>query len=405
MLQATQASMRSFNEHPMDVVVGDIARTDEDTSPTLSAPVSVGGEGYVIRYRCSRGPIADGAESLLIALLLPAMKHGLTIHSASPVSSRLMQSIPAIQDTFKMWNPEFQKVALDVSVRESPLPSVAKGVGAFFSGGVDSFYTLLKNHDEITALIFVQGIEKHLADNSLLRSKVTSSIREAAAKLGKALIEVETNLRPFSDRYTSWGEVYHGAGLASVALLLSQQFRKVYIPSSHTYPQPFPWGSDPLLDPMWSTEATEIVHDGSEAARVEKVRFIASNNVVREHLRVCLNRNGNGKYNCGTCGKCMRTMISLHIAGALEHCRTFPEPLRIGAVARIHIPDVRTRSYTEEILSAAERWGGDHRLSRALRDSLRGRYYRGVWRLANAARHRFYRVWRAVRVRWSAKRN
>lgn len=277
MLQATQASMRLFNEHPLDVVIGDIARTDEDTSPTLSAPVSVGGEGYVIRYRCSRGPIADGAESLLIALLLPAMKHGLTIHLASPVSSRLMQSIPAIQDIFKMWNPEFQKVALDVSVRESPLPSVAKGVGAFFSGGVDSFYTLLKNQDEITALIFVQGIEKHLADDSLLRSKVTSSIREAAVKLGKPLIEVETNLRSFSDQYTSWGEFYHGAGLASVALLLSPQFHKVYIPSSQSYAQLLPWGSHPILDPMWSTESTEIVHDGCEARRVEKVKFISSN--------------------------------------------------------------------------------------------------------------------------------
>jgi len=400
MLQATQASMRSFKEHPLDVVIGDIARTDEDTSPTLSAPVSVGGEGYLIRYRCSRGLITDGAETLLIALLLPAMKHGLTIHLASPVSSRLMHSIPAIQDIFKVWNPEFQKVALDVSVRESPLPSVAKGVGAFFSGGVDSFYTLLKNQDEITALIFVQGIEKHLADDSVLRSKVTSSIREAAAKLGKPLIEVETNLRTFSDRYTSWGEFYHGAGLASVALLLSPQFRKVYIPSSQSYAQLLPWGSHPILDPMWSTESTEIVHDGCEARRVQKIKFISSNEVVLEHLRVCLSRDG--KYNCGKCEKCLRTMIGLYIAGALEHCRTFHEPLRMGAVARTFISDRKMRTKMEELLSAAERWDGDHRLTRALRDSLRGRYYRGVWRLANAARHRFSRVWRALRVRWSA---
>jgi len=45
-----------------------------------------------------------------------------------------------------------------------------RGVGCFFSGGVDSFYTLLKHRREITDLVVVHGFDLPLASDPLRRS-------------------------------------------------------------------------------------------------------------------------------------------------------------------------------------------------------------------------------------------
>src|SRR6185369_5970784 len=59
---------------------------------------------------------------------------------------------------------------------------------------------------------------------------------------------------------------------------------------------------------------TQIVHDGAEASRTEKVRCIAKNQEALDWLRVC--GNDTVDYNCGSCEKCLRTMMSLRLLNA-----------------------------------------------------------------------------------------
>jgi hypothetical protein len=357
----------------------------------MSASLRAGSNDLTVYFRLTDEVIADGADSLFIASLLPAMRWGMALYSRWPVSPRLQRSVPTIQDVFHAWDPNFQTVPVHIPVREPALKHRAAGVAAFFSGGVDSFYTALKHQEEITALILVHGFDVPLSDQTLWLN-VSSSVRAAAKKLSKRLIEVETNLGLVSSRYVSW-PLYHGSALASVAALLSPGFRKVYIPSSYSYAQLIPWGSHPLVDPLWSSEAVEIVHDGAELNRAEKIRALAASEVVLDHLRVCW-ENKNGEYNCGKCEKCLRTMVSLYINDALHRCRTFPEPLRLDRVARIRSADPDVRTFVEENLAAAMRWKKDPRLIRALQASLRNRHTRDRWsRLMR-------RLWSAARRRW-----
>jgi hypothetical protein len=263
-----------------------------------------------------------------------------------------------------------------------------QGVACFFSGGVDSFYTFLKAHDEITALIFVHGFDIRL-DRVALRDRVAGAVRDLAARLERPLIEVETNLRDFSNRYARWAPEYFGSALASVGLLLSPQFRKIYIPGSVTYAELLPWGSHPMVDTLWRTEETELVHDGCEATRVEKVGFIASHEVALGSLRVCW-ENRDGAYNCGRCEKCLRTMISLRAVGALDRCATFPRRLSLPAVATIAIPNAILRSFYEQNLDVVLRAGRDPALAWALRICL-NRYRQGLWYVVRGARNRLRR--------------
>lgn len=196
---------------------------------------------------------------------------------------------------------------------------------------MDSFYSVLKHRAELTALVFVHGFDVPLSQ-AVLRARVAGSLQEAAVALGVPLIEVETDLRAFSDRYVQWDE-FHGAALASVGHLLSTQFRRIYVPATTTYAALVPLGSHPLLDPLWSTEQIEFVHDGCEATRLEKLEKLAACEPARRWLRVCPKNDG-GAYNCGRCEKCVRTMTALRVLGVAKRFSSLPE-LDAAAVRRI----------------------------------------------------------------------
>ncbi len=117
----------------------------------------------------------------------------------------------------------------------------------------------------------------------------------------------------------------HGAALAGVALALGSLIRRVTIASSATYDTIYPWGTHPLLDPLWATETIAVVHDGCEKSAIAKLHDIIGSEFVLQTLRVC---PGYGpEYNCGRCNKCMRTMVDLLLAGCLERAQTFPHEI------------------------------------------------------------------------------
>lgn len=141
----------------------------------------------------------------------------------------------------------------------------------------------------------------------------------------------------------------------------------------------FPWGSHPLLDPLWSTEATRFIHHGAETARVEKAGVVARSEVAMRRLRVCW-ENRDSAYNCGVCEKCLRTMINLQAHGRLTECETLPSELDYARVARMPLVSPNIRAFARENLEAAEHF--DPRLARALGLALRRPHLRSRGKLA-----------------------
>jgi hypothetical protein len=216
----------------------------------------------------------------------------------------------------------------------------------------------------------VQGFDVRAVDQDVW-DRISPPVRAAARELGKPLVEVSTNVQPFTEPFLHWNYTC-GSAMASVALLLAPLFSKVYIAASSTYTHLFPFGSHPLLDPLWSTEALEIVHDGCEATRIDKAALISTNETALKYLRVCYqNRNDQRDvYNCGRCEKCIRTKINLHLVGALDRCATLDHTLDLEAIAHLPIHPAEARPLVEDNLEAAERLGADPALIRALRQAL-----------------------------------
>jgi hypothetical protein len=305
----------------------------------VSLNLQIDGQDLPIIYKVSKGPVSGSSDAFLAAGLFPAMKFGSNLKIGGTVSPKLLHATVTIQDIITSWFPGYTSVSIDAGNSNHTALNDQRGVGAFFSGGIDSYYTLLKHQDEITTLIFMHGFDIQLEKHEF-RERASRAFREVAASFNKVLIEVESNLaeslEKISPSFIPAGGDAHGAVLASIALLLSPQLKKVYIPSGTPYYVLDPWGSHVLLDPLWSTEDVEIVHDGCEATRVQKAALVAQSDVALKNLRVCLFKPEVG-LNCEQCEKCLRTMANLRAVGALDRCSTFRNKLDLETFAKVQI--------------------------------------------------------------------
>lgn len=278
-------------------------------------------------------------DPFLAALLLPAMRVGERLQVEASVSPRLLAAIPQIVTIYAAFDPRSTRAPVEAAARTEWLPTdgSAARVGLFFSMGVDSSYSLLKNQrdhpddqNSITHLISLHGIDvDHDGWDEAFPPLLLARFERAARETGKTLTPVVTNVRKVGARLAPW-TMLHGGGLASVALALGGGLRQVLIASSASYGAIYPWGTHPSLDPLWSTEGVTVVHDGCEADLALKLAVVTKSPLVMETLRVCPGF-GNG-YNCGRCMKCMRTMVALLHTGALERCRTLPHEIDAEAL-------------------------------------------------------------------------
>ncbi len=264
---------------------------------------------------------ADSSFALPLTLL-PAMLTGEPLDISGNVSDRLLRSASEIQDIFGAWVPNTKRS--DIHATRHPTPIRSSSLALFFSGGVDSLASLIRLKDSVCELIAVHGFDVPASESATF-ARCLDGIQAGAEVFHKPLRVVKTNLREWSDLWfknhnSSPWSMYHGAALAAVGLALRASH--VVVGSSYSYAQLHPWGSHPLLDPLWSTEGTDIFHDGTELTRVDKLLLIARFPALLDNIRVCW--IDSAAYNCGRCEKCLRTMIALEGLGKLTECRAFP---------------------------------------------------------------------------------
>lgn len=325
----------------------------------VSATVRIGLRQHQIYFETDkmwRDYLAVDGSSFLAMMLLSALRKCVDIHVEGLVSDKLIKSVALIEKLLHSWGwNDFGRTAV-MAKEVKPDVSQGEAIGCFFSGGVDSFYTFFKNRcgnsEKITHFILVHGFDIEL-NNQKLFDQTLNHISAVAQHEGIKVIVVRTNLRNVIDRYVPWDRA-HGSALASVALLLRKAFKRIYIASSNSWDEVFPLGSHPQLDSLWSTETLEIIHDGNESNRLQKVEYIADSDLVKSNLRVCYNNPGN-VYNCGKCEKCLRTMIELEIAGVLEETKTFSRPIDLKLLMKVENNPTTCRHYSKSLQELKKR--------------------------------------------------
>ena len=124
-------------------------------------------EGYSTLYFEFEGveEIANPGDLVVLTLLTEAMlsHRDLCLPDSITVSERLLTNLEEWQDVYCSWYTQLSKV--NIFAKTSNLEKTAnKYVCSLFSGGADSLYTLYKNRNDITHLLFCYGMDIQLEE-------------------------------------------------------------------------------------------------------------------------------------------------------------------------------------------------------------------------------------------------
>lgn len=271
---------------------------------------------------CWREALTPRADPFVLALLPRAMSDGLNLRvTGAPVDAALLDRLDEYQRVWQAWRPgQVQEVNIradETVARSHPKRSAL----AAFSGGLDSMYTVFRHCVEpdgrrnlnLQAVVMGLGFDIPVNDRNGYQAAI-ARLRPAIDEAGIALIEVATNVR---SHLQNW-EMEHGAALASVLSLFSSSFGSGLIPSTAPYPHLFPWGSNPITDPLLGG-SFDIRHDSAGVLRFEKLKALTRWPTALARLRVCWESRDPAR-NCGSCAKCCQLAMGLQALQAPLDC-------------------------------------------------------------------------------------
>lgn len=329
----------------------------------------------------------------LLAFLVPAMRLGRPIRLEQPLDQTTFQNLMEWQGAMARWLPKQLKV-VPIHCQfepEPPKPVASQGRAlTAFSGGVDSCFTAWRHtvapptgdyrRTQLGAGMMVHGFDIPEAHSAVFESAFQRS-RETLASLGLDAYRLRTNLRSLERSFRClWEEETHGIWLTAALSVLEPWFERVIIPSSYAYEiLKLPWGSNPVTDGFFGSEATPVWHDGSAYDKLGKVRAIAQHAGIEPGVRVCwegiqLDRN------CGRCFKCSATQVCYWLCG-VRNPKCFPIACQLDDVTGAPLKNDQNRHLFRVLHAEARRQKSvelAHALATALRRNARQRLRRKI---------------------------
>lgn len=283
--------------------------------------ISVGPAGQAgaeVYFVSPNAALRRSGDALLCLGLVPAMELGRDLLvTGVPVDRRLLANADRIQDLLCGWYPGYRRIDILAEPGDSTFQP-NRGTGLFFSGGVDSSYSLTIERSRIRGLVTIVGADVDVAD-PVGTERLGSHAKRVAAHYGVDSIMIESNMRKIFDRMVGWVE-FHGAALAAIRHLLGDRFDCQLIASSADEASwNRRWGSHPALDPLFGFDGARIEHQGL-VHRLAKLERVLDEPVLMSGLTVCHRGNGN----CGVCLECTFDMRGLGLLDAFGRAPTFP---------------------------------------------------------------------------------
>ena len=250
------------------------------------------------------------------------------------IDKTFYENLVKVKEGFVKMYPmlSFKGTMLVKKIVDNSLELKEEKAAVFFSGGVDSNFTMLTHLAEKPTLVSIVGADVALTDRigiDILKKNVaqteeqynlgsviiTSSFRKC---MNYSALDAKTEI----SHKGYWGGFQHGMAICSQVFpyAFSNSISKVYIASSNYAPEVeyyHSWGSAPWIDNNLRFGSGQIIHDGYyEYSRQDKVRVIkehVSRTGKKMQLHVCWETGG--RNNCSCCEKCFRTMFALLLEG------------------------------------------------------------------------------------------
>jgi hypothetical protein len=240
-----------------------------------------------------------------------------------------------------------------------------------FSRGVDSTFAAAVERAEpgpIDVLVHCRWLAGRMSDRTAALDRQRAE--DLAGLLGRRLVGVEVAGQRFTGRFVPWTDA-HGAVLAGVGLALSGAVRSVVVPGTDSFDSLVPYGSHPLVERLYSTEAVEVQHDDHLFARADKVGLLVDQRPDLLGLLVVCYAEDRAD-NCGRCGKCLLTMAALQAAGApIDAVEGFPAAVDLDVVRSLGMSPLQSRLHWIAVMRALPPDGTGGELRAAIGEALR----------------------------------
>lgn len=264
----------------------------------------------------------ERGDAFLVALLPHLMAHSddnkpTQVYVEQPISEKLYYYLTEIfLPSLVKYTDMYHLIELHAEITGEKLEN-AGSVATGISGGVDSFYTLVKhvghscNHYALTHGLYINLNAE--GENQVIFTRNDPEV--ICKKYGIDYIYLETNLLSLYRIVTDVTNIYM---ISSCALALQKLFSVYLVSSTYDYSH-FEFDAhnasnyDFVSVNCLGTENLEFVLTGGEQLRVDKVKAIADDPVVKKHLFIC-STPVNDK-NCSKCAKCTQTMLEYYANG------------------------------------------------------------------------------------------
>lgn len=280
--------------------------------------------------------ISTSSDAALIGLLIPAMASGKKIYLDGSVSEKLyFQASCQLQSALECNNALLKRVSIKPKqIERHQRIRIPAGVATGFSGGVDSFSTLLDHLNRpdrfrLSHLIFSNVGSHGSAEpgERLFNKRFERLSAKVKDRIRLPFVRINSNLDSFYREDLRFRDT-HTLRNASVALLLQRGIGTFLYASAYSYRQILSKSArnsdiallDPIILPNLSTPMLTLLPSGSEYSRVQKTLRISEYHHSYDMLDVCTSSAHSGKHlNCSQCSKCLRTMATLEIGEMLYH--------------------------------------------------------------------------------------
>jgi hypothetical protein len=281
--------------------------------------------------------LSPDPHAFLLAAAIPALRAGeARIRIEGAVCPKLRDGLREAMQRLSRWRWRGSRRRLPAieTIGGDARASSGRRRAMFLSGGVDSLALLRRDRDRhptghpeaFQDAFFVDGFDIYWGpdgDGGDLYQRAMANLAPAAADAGVVLVPVRTNLRDL-DSAGAWLAEWLGAGTAAVAHAFARRIGHVSIAASNYRDELVPQGTHPDLDPLYSTAALTVSHDGADERRLERLARVAAWDAGLRALRVCWEGiSPDGPLNCGRCHKCVLTRLELVAIGRLGDCRGF----------------------------------------------------------------------------------
>ena len=310
--------------------------------------------------------ISLSGDAALAGLIVQAMYLGEDIEIDAPVSSELLY---AFKGSFQVLMCEAIPFLNNIEIRASHVHAQDKknGVATGFSGGVDSFSTLVEylssdmpEHLRLTHLVF-NNVGSHGGGGETLFEERYARISPLVKNIGLPFIKCNSNLDEFYSKRLNF-QLTHTVRNASAAMVLQNEIGTFLYSSAYGFSEiNINCGNDiakidPLSFQYLSSEHLKFISAGAHLYRVDKTIQISKYETSFDNLDVCVSSTIG---NCSKCFKCLRTMLTFEICQQLEKYQNVFDldvykKYRLSYMAEVI---VGSDSFSSEIRQFAKRHG------------------------------------------------